>query len=126
MSFRTAKARVTGLGAAGSGVHHWWLHRVSSVALIPLTILFAIPFAQALGDGHAAVAALYADPVHAIVAVLFVAVGFHHLAQGLQVVIEDYVHHKGWKTGLLLANTLFCALFGIAGVFAVLKVAFGA
>ena len=126
MSYRTAKARVTGLGSAGSGVHHWWTHRLTSVALVPLGLLWVVPFAQTLGEGHAAVLALYANPFHAIVAALFVAVSFHHLAQGLQVVIEDYVHAKGWRTGLLVANSLFCAALGFAGVFALMKIAFTA
>jgi len=123
MSYFTPRRLATGLGTAHGGTHHWWLQRLSSVALIILTPLFAVPFAQALGEGHAAVTALYAVPFHALVAILFVAVAFHHLAQGLQVVIEDYVHHKGWRTGLLIANTFVCAAFGIAGVFAVLKLA---
>ncbi|MGF1447174.1 MAG: succinate dehydrogenase, hydrophobic membrane anchor protein [Pikeienuella sp.] len=124
MSHRTPKARVTGLGSAKDGTHHWWTQRVTSVALLPLAILWAVPFAQALGVGHEAVIALYSHPFHAIVAALFIAVTFHHHAQGLQVVIEDYVHHKGWRTGLLLANTLLCGFLGFAGVFAILKIAF--
>lgn len=126
MSFRTAKARVTGLGTAHGGTHHWWTHRLTSVALIPLTILFVVPFAGVLGEGYEAVRALYANPFHAVVAALMIAVTFHHLAQGLQVVVEDYVHAKGWRTGLLIANSLFCAAAGFAGVFAVLKIAFTA
>ncbi len=126
MSYRTAKARVTGFGAAGHGTGHWWSQRVSSVALIPLAILWAVPFAGALGEGHAAVLELYRSPFHAIVAALFVAVTFHHHAQGLQVVIEDYVHHKGWRTFALLANTLLCGFLGFAGVFAILMIAVSA
>lgn len=124
MSFKTPKGLAQGLGAAGSGTHHWWTTRVSSVALIPLTILAVIPFARALGADHATVLATYANPFNAIVAILFLAVTFHHLMQGLQVVIEDYVHHKGWRTALLLGNQMACAAFGFAGVFAVLKIAF--
>jgi len=124
MSYRTPKARVTGLGAAGDGTHHWWTQRLSSVALIPLTVLWAVPFAQTLGEGHEAVLALYAHPLHAIVAILFIGVTFHHHAQGLQVVIEDYVHHRGWRTGLLVANALGCGALAVAGIFAVLKIAF--
>jgi succinate dehydrogenase / fumarate reductase membrane anchor subunit len=123
MSYYTPKRRALGLGTAHGGTHHWWLQRVTSVALLPLTVLFVIPFAQALGDGHEAVVALYSGPFHALVAILFIGVTFHHLAQGLQVVIEDYVHHKGWRAGLLLGNTLLCGALGIAGVFAVLKIA---
>jgi len=124
MTYRTDRARVTGLGAAGHGTHHWWIQRITSVALVPLTILFVIPFAGALGGEHAEVLSLYRNPFHAIVAVLFLGVGFHHLAAGVQVVIEDYVHAKGWRTALLLGNTMFCFAFGLAGIFAVLKIAF--
>lgn len=123
MSYRTAKSRVTGLGAAGVGAHHWWTHRLSSIALIPLTLLWVVPFAQTLGDGHGAVLALYGNPIHAIIAALFIAVSCHHLAQGLQVVIEDYVHGKGWRTALLVGNSLFCLTVGFAGVFALLMIA---
>jgi succinate dehydrogenase / fumarate reductase membrane anchor subunit len=123
MGFRTARARVRGLGTAHEGTRHWWLQRLSSAALVPLTLLFVVPFARALGQGHAHVAALYAHPVHALVAVLFLAVGFWHLAQGMQVVIEDYVSHKGWRVALLVANGMFCAVFGLAGVFAVARLA---
>ena len=124
MSFRTPRARVAGLGSAGQGTHHWWVQRVSSVALVPLAVLFLVPFAGALGGEHAEVLALYRHPFHAIVAVLFIGVGFHHLMLGLQVVIEDYVHAKSWRTGLLLGNSMFCWAFGLAGIFAVLKIAF--
>ncbi len=121
---RTPRARVSGLGASGQGTHHWWLQRISALALLPLTLLFMVPFAGLLGGGHTEALAHYAHPVHALVAVLFIAVAFRHLALGLQVVVEDYVHAKAWRTGLLVGNTMFCFAFGLAGVFAVLKIAF--
>ncbi|MEM6933004.1 MAG: succinate dehydrogenase, hydrophobic membrane anchor protein [Pseudomonadota bacterium] len=126
MSFRTPRQYATGLGSGKSGTHHWWSMRISSVALIPLSILFAIPFAGALGQGHDEVLALYSNPFHAIVAALFIAVSCHHLMQGLQTVVEDYVHAPAWRTALLLANSMVCAVLGFAGTFAVLKIAFTA
>ena len=124
MTYLTPRARVSGLGAAGHSTHHWWLQRVTAVALLVLTPLFVVPFARALGGSHADVLALYAHPLNAIVAVLFIGVAFRHLALGLQVVVEDYVHGKGLRTALLLGNSMFCFAFGLAGVFAVLKIAF--
>lgn len=121
--FRTSRARVRGLGAAGEGTHHFWQQRLTAVAMIPLTLLFVVPFARALGQSHEYVLALYANPWQALIAVLFIGVGFRHLALGLQVVIEDYVSHHGWRTGLLIANTMFCAVFALAGIFAVAKMA---
>ena len=126
MSFKTPLQYATGLGSGKSGTHHWWSMRISSVALIPLSILFAIPFAGALGGSHTEVLALYANPFHAIIAALFIAVSFHHLLQGLQTVIEDYIHAPAWRTGAMLANSMVCGLLGFAGVFAVLKIAFTA
>lgn len=117
---------VFGLGSAKEGVSHWWMQRVSSIALIPLTLLFVVPFGQALGQGHAAATALYGDPWHALVAILFIAVSFWHLAQGMQVVIEDYVESHGARTALLLGNMLLCGFGAVAGVFAVAKIAFAA
>jgi succinate dehydrogenase / fumarate reductase membrane anchor subunit len=121
--FRTPRARVRGLGAAKEGTHHFWQQRLTAVAMIPLTILFVIPFAGALGSGYEHARELYSGPWHALIAVLFIGVGFRHLALGLRVVIEDYVPHHGWRTGLLIANTMFCFVFSLAGIFAVAKIA---
>lgn len=126
MSFKTPRQYATGLGSGKSGTHHWWSMRVSSVALVPLALLFVFPFAGALGEGHEAVLALYGNPFHAIVAGLFIAVSCHHLMQGIQTVIEDYIHAPGPRTIMLLGNSMLCALLGFAGVFAVLKIAFTA
>jgi succinate dehydrogenase / fumarate reductase, membrane anchor subunit len=124
--FRTARARVAGLGSAKEGVAAWWSSRLTSIALIPLGLLFIFPFARALGEDHLAVVQTYANPFNAIVAVLFIGVTFLHLQQGLQVVIEDYVHSKPVRTTLMLLNIGLTWVFGFAGVFAVLKIAFTA
>ena len=124
MSYRTPRILATGHGSAGTGTHHWWVQRVTAVALVPLAVLAIIPFARALGSDHSDVIAVYSNPFNAIVAALFLATMFYHLMLGLKVVIEDYVHGKGWRTALLLGNQFFCAAFGFAGVFAVLKIAF--
>lgn len=123
MSFLTDRARANGLGSAKEGTDHWWGQRMTAIALIPLGILFIIPFAQSIGDGYEAMLATYSHPIHAIIAALFIIVAFNHLRLGIQVVVEDYVHGAMGKT-LLILNTLFCTLFGFAGVFAVAKIAF--
>ena len=124
MSFQTDRNRVRGLGTAHEGVRHWWHQRLTSIALVPLALAFLFPFARTLGHDHATVLGLYRQTEHALVAVLFIGVSFLHLAQGLQVVIEDYVHGKAARTTLLIFNTLICGLFAVAGIFAVAKIAF--
>lgn len=126
MDFRTDRQRVQGLGSAKEGSGHWWSQRLTSIALVPLTLLFIFPFAHNLGRDFASVRAAYAHPFNAIVALLLILVTFRHLQQGLQVVIEDYVHEKAPRTALLLANVLLCWAFALIGVFAVLRIAFSA
>lgn len=126
MGYKTDLARVQGLGSAGDGVHHWWLQRITSTALIPLTLLFLFPFARALGNGYEAMIATYSNYGNALVAVLFFLVGFWHLAMGLQTVIEDYVPHKPTRVVLLLGNTLFNGALAVAGILAVATILFRA
>lgn len=125
MDYRTDRARVSGLGSAKDGTHHFWIQRVSSVALIPLTLLFVFTFAGALGGEYETVLATYANPWNAIVAILFLLTAFYHAQLGLQVVIEDYVHGK-LRLPLILANIIFTWGLALAGVFAVAKIAFTA
>ena len=126
MSFRTDRQRVLGLGTAKEGTGHWWSQRITSIALVPLTLFFLFPFARNLGADLETVRAAYAHPFNAVIAILFLLVGFHHLQQGVQVVVEDYVQGKALRTGALLANTLICWAFALTGVFAVAKLAFTA
>ena len=69
MAYRTSKAMATGLGAAGSGVHHWWSSRVSSVALVPLGgALVVHAFREAAAGGEPGLRAVLGR--HRVVAVL--------------------------------------------------------
>jgi succinate dehydrogenase / fumarate reductase membrane anchor subunit len=124
MHFRTDRQRVQGLGTAHEGTGHWWSQRLTSIALVPLTGFFLFPLVRALGADWETVRATYAMPLNAIVAVLFFVVGFVHLQQGIQVVIEDYVHDKPLRTAMLLANTFLCWALALTGVYAVARIAF--
>ena len=37
MDYRSPLAKVRGLGSAKTGTSHWWMQRVTAVALIPLS-----------------------------------------------------------------------------------------
>jgi succinate dehydrogenase / fumarate reductase membrane anchor subunit len=65
------------------------------------------------------------NPASAILMSLFVVATFYHLALGVQVVIEDYVHREGVKvTSLLLVKGLI-VLTAAAALFTILRVAVG-
>tara|TARA_R110002096_G_scaffold12990_14_gene46318 strand:- start:19350 stop:19730 length:381 start_codon:yes stop_codon:yes gene_type:complete len=124
MSFKTAKGRVIGLGSAKEGAHHWFGERLKAVALIPLTIAFIAIIAPLIGADHTTVTTALQSPLKAIALILFFVVTFKHLEEGLQVVIEDYVHSKGRVLVLIVLNKLFCWAFGLAAIFAIAKIAF--
>ncbi|MDE2789779.1 MAG: succinate dehydrogenase, hydrophobic membrane anchor protein [Paracoccaceae bacterium] len=125
MDYRTDRQRALGLGASGEGSQHWWSQRVSSIALVILTPLFLWIYVPLLGADHADVRQAFGHPFRAIAGILFIMVLFHHLRQGLQVVIEDYVHNRPVLTALTIGSTLFCWAFGVTGVFAIASMAFG-
>lgn len=122
---RSPLGRAVGLGSAKEGVGHWWAQRVSAVALILLGLWFAASLIALAGADRAAVAAWLHHPLPAILAILMLVAVFYHAALGLQVVIEDYVHSEWLKLSTLVAMRLISIALAVAGVFAVLRLAFG-
>jgi succinate dehydrogenase / fumarate reductase membrane anchor subunit len=124
MSLRSPLGRVLGSGSAKEGVHHWWLQRLTSIALVPLTIWFVVSLLSLPSFEHVTVISWMAHSWTALFLILFILVATWHSQLGVRVVIEDYVH-GGAKTLTLVLITFIHALVAAAGVFAVLKVAFG-
>ena len=122
---RTPLARVEGLGSAKSGTTHFWQHRVTAVALVPLSVWFVSSALAYVGAEQGAVAAFFAEPVEAILMFLFIVAAIHHMSLGLQVIIEDYIHQEGMKLTLLILNRFACWGIGAAAGFALLKLAVG-
>ncbi len=91
MSLVTPLNRVLGLGTAKGAAEHWWLQRVTAVALVPLGLWFAYSLLVMPEFGYAAVVAWVQRPVTSIFLILFVGAAAYHSFLGVQVVIEDYV-----------------------------------
>ena len=123
---RSQLGRVRGLGSARGGVRHWWVQRLTAMALLPLTIWFVICVLGLLGAAQSAVAAFIATPVNTVLLVALVAISLHHAEAGVQTVIEDYVHREGMRIAALLAVKALTLFLALAGIIAVLKLAFTA
>ena len=123
-TMRTPMARVRGLGAAKDGTGHWWMQKLLSLALIPLTIWFVASVIALAGADHAAVAAWLSNPVAAGLMILLVVATFYHGLLGVQAVIEDYVHNEAVKFGLLIGLKGLHIVLGLTGVLAVLTILF--
>jgi succinate dehydrogenase / fumarate reductase, membrane anchor subunit len=125
MQFRSPLGKVRGLGSAKDGTHHWWMQRVTAVALIPLAVWFVVCVVMLLGKDHAAFVGWVRNPVSATLLVLLIAATFHHAQLGVQVVIEDYVHHEGLKVASILAVKFAAVVLAGVGIVSVLRIAFG-
>jgi succinate dehydrogenase / fumarate reductase membrane anchor subunit len=122
---RTPLSRARGLGSAKDGLHHWWAQRITAVALIPLVVWFAISLIMMSGADYNAVRLWIGSPVVMVLLTLVIVIGLHHGQLGMQVVIEDYVHHDGWKLALIMLVRFVAVLFGLVAIVAILRIGFG-
>jgi succinate dehydrogenase / fumarate reductase membrane anchor subunit len=122
-TLRTPLGRVRGAGSARGGTHHWFMARVTSVALLPLTIWLVFSLVAMAGQSHAATVAWIAHPFNAVLLLAFLAAAFHHAAAGLQVAIEDYTRSELTRMGGILAIKGLCFLLWLASSLAVLRIA---
>lgn len=124
MSLRSPLGQARGLGSAKDGTHHFWVQRVSAVALIPLSLWFVFSVAKLSGGDYEAVKYWVSYPSVAITLVLFLGATLYHSMLGVQVVIEDYVGNEAVKITALLLSKFFHFVVATASIFAVLKLAF--
>lgn len=122
MAYLTDRKRAMGLGSAKSGTAHHWSMTISSVALLILLPLFVFTFGPALGGTYDEIVAYYAHPFPAIIAALTIAVSFKHFNDGVQTLLEDYVHGTAQKVSIIVMT---CISYGAAaiGIFAVARLA---
>jgi succinate dehydrogenase / fumarate reductase membrane anchor subunit len=123
-SMRTPMSRVRGLGSAKDGTGHWWAQRLTALALIPLSLWFVASVVSLAGADHATVTAWVSNPLVAGLLILTIVATFHHGQLGLQVVVEDYVHHEGVKLAALIAIKALSIVLALTGVLAVLTILF--
>ena len=125
MSVQHPLARAKGLGSAKDGTGHWWAQRLSSIALALLTPWFVIFILGMVGADVDTARAAVARPLTATLLATFVLCTFWHTQQGLQVVIEDYVH--GWaELALQVAVKFVCAVAVVASLLAIGRIVFSA
>jgi succinate dehydrogenase membrane anchor subunit len=124
-SMRTPLARAKGLGAAGHGAEHWWLHRMTAVSNVPLIIAFVLIVASLSGATYEQAVAIVSHPLVALLLILAVISVTNHMRLGMQLPIEDYVHDEGWKLAALIANNFYAVVIAVACLWAILKISFG-
>lgn len=123
---RTPLARVRGLGSAKSGTHHWLVQRLTSIALLPLTVWFLYAALKLVGGEYADARSFLAQPWNAVLMAAFVLMLFYHAKLGIQVILEDYVHLRWLEVTSQMINLFACAFAALVALFAIVRIALGA
>ena len=121
MDYRSPLARVRGLGSAKSGTSHWWMQRVTAVALIPLSYWLITFLNLSLNAPYQKTVEWLAIPLNTLCIVAWVLAVFYHAALGLQVVIEDYIAAEGVKIAAVWMVNLSFLLLALAALIAVFR-----
>lgn len=125
MHLQSPLGRVLGLGSAKSGYGHWWGQRLSAAALVPLGLWFLFSVPGLSGADYATLAAWVGGMPHAILLVLLLATSLYHSSLGLQVVVEDYVHHGPAKVASLVLIKFAHVALAVSGIYAVVLLSTG-
>ena len=121
----SALGRVLGNGSAKHGVDHWWGQRITALALVPLGVWFGVSLLLLPRFDYATLTLWMNHGWNAVLLVVLILVIAQHSYLGVRVVVEDYVHPPGARIATLLVLQFAHVLIASAGVFAILKVAFG-
>ncbi|MDQ7091545.1 MAG: succinate dehydrogenase, hydrophobic membrane anchor protein [Methylococcales bacterium] len=125
MNYKTPLATILGLGSAKTGLNHWWMQRITAIALIPLTF-WVVAFFKQLGDvNHTQMVTWLSEPLNSLLAVSFIISAFYHAALGLQVVIEDYVKNEASKITAVWSVKLSFLFLALAALLSLLRIILG-
>jgi succinate dehydrogenase / fumarate reductase membrane anchor subunit len=124
-SMRTPLGRVRNLGASHSGTTDFWRQRITAVAMVLLILPVIVVVMMMLGSNHAGAMQMLGSPLVAIILLLFIIASTWHMKIGMQVVIEDYVHHEPLKLAAIMANNFFSFAVALASIYAILKLSSG-
>ncbi len=125
MSLRSPLSRVLGSGSAKEGTDHWWMQRVTAVALLIIGLWFLISFARLDGYSHDVLHHWVGSPFNAVMLLLASIMIPLHSALGVQIIIEDYVHGAALKLVSLLLNKFAHVFLAVAAVLAILRISLG-
>lgn len=118
-------ARAIGRGSAKSGVAHWWAQKLTAIANIPLTLWLIVSFVSLQGAELSEVRAWMGQPLVAMLLIGWVISVCYHVQLGLQVIVEDYVHHPALEVFGLITIRLATVAAALVSIVSVLLVLFG-
>lgn len=125
MIIRSPLNQARGHGSGKEGTQHWWIQRLTAIALIPLCLWFIYSLISMTGMDYNSVIEWLDSPIVCTLLVLLIISIFYHTQLGIQVVIEDYIESEAMKIGSIVVLNFIMLFAGLVSTIAVLKVFFG-
>lgn len=125
MTKQSKLGQALGDGPAKSGTGHWKAQRISAIALIPLLLWFVISFIVILPAPYYMASAWLKSPFTVTMMILLAVTMFYHGYLGMQVIIEDYIHHEGLKTTFIILTQFASVFMGLLAIISCLVVMLG-
>ena len=125
MKYRTPLSIARGLGSSKDGLGHWWMQRLTALALVPLVLWFVVSIIVLAGQDRGHVLTWLQSPFHGVVLSLFLITSLYHANLGLQTIFEDYIQARWLQLSSRIAAAFAAVFLGFAGVFVLLRLAFG-
>ncbi len=127
MEMRSPLSRARGLGPTKEGgTAHWWAERMTAIALVPLTIWFVISAIAMVGADYATFKAWAGAHGNPVLLILYAIAVYHHGQLGMQVIIEDYIHHEAVHFTALILVKMTAVFLAAFTIFSIAKLTFGA
>ena len=125
MGFRTALSKAIGLGSAHAGTHHWWLQRLTAIALLPLTLWLVWFMRQLSLLDHGGMLSWLGKPLNGALILAYVSIASYHAQLGLREVIVDYVHHPALRITSLVGMWMVMLFLTLLAWVAMIKILAG-
>lgn len=106
-----------------SGVAHWKWQRRTALVLVPLSLWLLFSLVRNIGAPYQQAYDWVANPVVAVLLIIFICALFFHAKLGLQVIIEDYIADLSGRQAILRISNLLSWIAMLLGVVSILKVA---
>lgn len=105
-----------------SAVAHWKWQRRTALVLVPLSLWLLFSLIRHIGASYQQAYDWVANPVVAVLLIIFISALFFHAKLGLQVIIEDYIADLSGRQAIIKISNLLCWIAMLVGVLSILKI----
>lgn len=126
-SFKTTQDAIANpkahYGDAKASTRHFITQRVTGLINVIFLGLLLFIVVRLAGQDRADMVSVIGNAFVGIPLALLIAIAAVHMRNGMRDTLEDYLHGRVFSLVMML-NTLFCLVVGLAGAGAVLKIVF--